>query len=180
MLKNKVIFSINRRQIVTLSLAWIAIGTTSNCFFGSRAIAQQFGQGEIQPKPIYANVNEVKSFIYSWFALLDRQVSEISLFKFLAKDNLTMQLPETIVDNREDFSQWYLDVQRGIVTNTHDVRELEVIPRGNGEYDVQLQVDWQGKTLEGEIVKRAYQQQWKVVTDKDKRLLIQEYLVEEI
>lgn len=91
-----------------------------------------------------------------------------------------MQFPEMTVNNPDDFSKWYSNVQKTIQTNTHDVRQLEVTPKGNGEFDVKLTVDWQAQTREGEAITQAYQQQWKIVTDARNRLLIQEYLVEEV
>lgn len=139
------------------------------------AIAQNTTQAQLKT----ANVNEVKSFIYSWFALLDRQVSEISLFKFLDLDNLTMEVPEATISDRDDFSNWYLDRQQAIATNTYDIEQLEVIPQGEGKFDVRLKLNWQAKTRDGETLEQAYQQQWTIVTDERRRLLIREYLVEE-
>lgn len=171
---------ISRGKIVTLLALSIGVNIGSSHLLGNVATAQNTSQAQTQSITYVANVNEVKSFIYSWFALLDRQVSEISLLKFLDLDNLTMQFPETTVNNREEFSNWYLSVQEAIESNTHDVKLLEVTPQDNGEFDVKLVVDWQAKTRKGEIVSQSYLQQWKIVTNDRKRLLIQDYLVEEI
>ena len=143
------------------------------------ASAQTISQTKNKSKPNVANVNEVKSFVYSWFALLDRQVSEISLLKFLDQDNLMMKFPSMMVNNHEDFSQWYLNLQQNIKTNIYDIEQLSVIPTGAGEFEVQLKVNWQAKTLEGADITRTYQQRWKIVSDDKNRLLIQDYLVEE-
>lgn len=91
-----------------------------------------------------------------------------------------MQFPETTVNNLDEFSQWHLSVREAIESNTHDIQQLEVTPKGNGEFDVQLKVNWQAQTLEGEAMNRVYRQQWKIVTDERKRLLIQDYIVEEV
>ena len=180
------ITSIHQQRIATL-LITIGIGIISNCFFSNAAIAklaigiaQTTSQTESQSTLNVANVNEVKGFIYSWFALLDRQVSEISLLKFLDKDNLSMKFPEMTVNNPDDFSEWYLGVQKAIKSNTHDIQQLSVTPQKNGEFDIQIKVNWQAQTLEGESITQAYQQQWKIVTDARNRLLIREYLVEEV
>ena len=167
----------NRRSPIIL-LFTIAIAF--NCGFPLTAIAQDTSQPEDRSQLKTANVNEIKIFIYSWFALLDRQVSEISLFKFLDFDNLTMEVPEATISDRQDFSNWYLELQKDIETNTYDVEQLEVTPLGNGEFDVKLRVNWQAETRNGEILERAYQQQWKIITDERRRLLIQEYLSEEL
>ena len=156
------------------------MGTKIKYAIDSRAIALPLAQAEAQSATSVANPNEVKSFIYSWFALLDRQVSEISLFKFLDEDNLIMQFPEMTVRNSDDFSKWYLGVQKTIKTNSHDVRQLKVTPKGNGEFDVDLKVNWQAVTREGEAIEQTYQQQLKIVTDANNRLLIQSYLVEKV
>ena len=91
-----------------------------------------------------------------------------------------MQFPEMTVNNPDDFSEWYLGVQEAIESNTHDVRRVEVMPKGDGEYNVEVRVNWQAQTREGEAIEQVYQQQWKIITDSNRRLLIQEYLVEEI
>ena len=168
----------NRRSPVILF--WTIATITLNCWFPLTAIAQDTSQPAERSQLRTVNVNEVKIFIYSWFALLDRQVSEISLFKFLDFDNLTMQVPEATIGDRQDFSDWYLELQRDIETNTYDVEQLEVTPTGEGEFDVRLRVNWQAQTRDGETVERTYQQQWKIITDERRRLLIQEYLSEEV
>ena len=76
-----------------------------------------------------------------------------------------MKFPEMTVNNRDDFSKWYLGVQEVITSNTHDVQQVEVSPKGNGEFDVQIEVNWQAQTRDGEAINQAYQQQWKIVTD---------------
>lgn len=175
-----VISNIVQKQFIALLIAGISMSTIASYLFNSNAIAQELTQTESQAASTVANVNEVKTFIYSWFALLDRQVSIISLLKFLDRDNLTMEFPEMTVDNPDDFSKWYLGVQEAVRSNTHDVQQVEVTPKGNGEFDIVVEVNWQAQTLDGEAINRAYQQQWKVVTDRNRRLLIQEYLVEEV
>ena len=174
-----IISNIVRSKTLILFITCFGVGTTSNYLFSSNVIAQDISQ-ESQTSPTVANVNEVKTFVYSWFALLDRQVSEISLSKFLDKDNLTMEFPEMTVNNLDDFSTWYLGVQEAIKSNTHNVRQVEVTPQGNGEFNVNVAVNWLAQTREGEEINQAYQQQWKIITDRNRRLLIQEYLVEEI
>ena len=164
----------------------IGINAVSNYLLGNSVIpsiglarAQTISQTQNQSTPNVANVNEVKSFVYSWFALLDRQVSEISLLKFLDQDNLTMKFPSMMVNNHEDFSQWYLKLQQDIKTNIYDIQQLSVIPTGAGEFEVQLKVNWQAKTLEGADITQTYKQRWKIVSDDRNRLLIQDYLVKE-
>ena len=174
------ISNIIRQKTITLLIICIGVGTTSNYLFSNNAIAQTISQTDNPSVTPIANVNEVKTFVYSWFALLDRQVSEISLLKFLDKDNLKMEFPEMTVNNPDDFSEWYLGVQETIKSNTHDVRLVEVTPKGNGEFDVVVEVNWQAQTRNGEAISQAYQQQWKIISDRNRRLLIQEYLVEEI
>lgn len=169
-----------RVKTVTMLILSIAFSVGSNYLFDNKATAQNSDRVETQSKKYVANVNEVKSFVYSWFALLDRQVSEISLLKFLDPDNLNMQFSEMTVSDGEEFSQWYLGVQKTIESNSHDVQTLEVTPGKNGEFDVKLVVDWQAKTRQGETITQTYLQQWKIVTDKRGRLLIRDYLVEEI
>ena len=177
--KRKTSFKIALGKIITLLVLSIGISAGSN-LLGNRVIAQNTSQAETPSGRYVANTNEVKSFVYSWFALLDRQVSEISLLKFLDLDNLMMQFPEATVNNREEFSDWYLGVQKIIESNSHNVKQLEVTPRNNGEFDVKLVVDWQAKTRQGETVTQTYLQQWKIVTNERRRLSIQDYLVEEI
>ena len=112
--------------------------------------------------------------------MLDRQVSEISLFKFLDLDNLTMEVPEATIGDRDDFSTWYLNRQQAIATNTYDVEQLEVTPLGEGKFEVRLRLNWQATTRNGETLEQAFQQRWTIVTDERRRLLIRKYLVEEL
>ena len=173
------ILNTTRQQIVTL-ITCIGVGVTSNYLFTNPIVAQTISQTASEPIANVTNVNDVKTFIYSWFALLDRQASEISLLKFLDRDNLTMQFPEMTVNNSDDFSKWYSGVQSAIKSNTHDVQQVEVTPKGNGEFDVEVEVNWQAQSRKGKAITQAYKQQWTVVTDARNRLLIQDYLVKEV
>ena len=163
---------------LTLVALLFGMSTGSIYAIDRQANAQTISQTENTSTTSVANTNEVKSFIYSWFALLDRQVSEISLLKFLDTDNLNMQFPEMKVKNADEFSQWYLGVQKTIKTNTYNVRQLEVVPKENAEFDVRLKVDWQATTRNGKAISKNYQQQWTIVTNERNRLLIRDYLVE--
>ena len=180
MSEKKIILSINKRQFIYFIVFFVGVSATSNHLFSNIAIAQSISQTKNQSVSNLPNINEVKSFVYSWFALLDHQGAEISLLKFLDRDNLTMQFPEMTVNNQDDFRKWYLGVQEAIETNTHNIQQLEVMPKENGEFNIKARVNWQAQTREGEAVAQDYQQQWKVVTDEKNHLLIQDYLVEEI
>lgn len=185
MSQKKVTSKIDKLTNINLLVLLIGVNVVSNHLLGNSVVpsiglanAQAISQTKNKFTPNVANVNEVKSFVYSWFALLDRQVSEISLLKFLAQDNLTMKFPSMMVNNHEDFSQWYLNLQKDIKTNSYDIQQLLVIPTGAGEFEVKLKVNWQAKTLEGANITQSYTQQWKIVSDDRNRLLIQDYLVE--
>ena len=163
---------------LTLIALLLGISTGSIYSINRPATAQTTSHTENTFPTSVANTNEVKSFIYSWFALLDRQVSEISLLKFLDTDSLTMQFPEMTVKNADEFSKWYLGVQKTIKTNTYNVKQLEVVPKDKGEFDVRLKVDWQATTRDGKAISQTYRQQWTIITDARNRLLIRDYLVE--
>ena len=120
-----------KMRIIALSIAFVGISLTSNYVLSNVATAQNISQS----KTVSPNINQANSFIYDWFYRLDSQISETTLLTFLDPDNLLMQFPEMTVNNYDDFGKWYLGVQKAIKTNTHDVQQLEVTPRGNGLVD---------------------------------------------
>lgn len=121
--------------------------------------------------------NDVKSFVYEWFALFDHQADESRFLPRLGTVNLTMTLPETTLHSQADFGRWYRGILERIKTNSHDVRDLRVTKRADGGYDVELTVRWQATTFAGESIDQTFRQNWEIAIPPDGRLVISRYVV---
>jgi|CXWL01.1.fsa_nt_gi hypothetical protein len=93
------------------------------------------------------NENEIKSFVYHWFALFDKHVEVAQFLGLIAEDGLEMQYPGADkISSHEDFKNWYAGVGNVIKSNTHAVEHIHLNHRADRKYEVDLVVLWQAVT----------------------------------
>lgn len=106
--------------------------------------------------------NDVKAFVYQWFAGFDHQRE---LDYFLAKlpaTELNMQFPDWPIKNRDDFTKWYMDVIDNIRYNEHHLVRLDVTGNEQDGWQVDLSLRWVAVTYAGEHFDVNVLQQWRV------------------
>lgn len=121
--------------------------------------------------------NELRGFVYQWFAWYDRHDNEGLFLRHLADQGLEMCLPEGTLRSHADFSDWYQGIGKTIRANTHDVSGLRVTPMGKDSFDVDLFVWWRAVTCEGTPLSERFRQNWEVAS-RDGKFIIQRLAVE--
>jgi len=107
--------------------------------------------------------NEIKSFVYQIFSLLDRHAEISQLLLLFADEDLDMRLPEGKVASHQDFEKWYAGIGSKYQSNTHTVERIDVQIPSKGDYRVDLVVHWQALDREGKFTSFRAHQQWKIV-----------------
>lgn len=133
-------------------------------------------------KTLY-NENDVKAFVYNWFAGFDHQ-SDIGVFKrHLDPEKVDMYFPDTppsIIKSFSDFEKWYNNVIENIQWNFHEISNLKVSGDEMNGFSVSLDINWKAKTYEGKTLCKDVHQDWKVKVDKSRNFIIEKHFAQEI
>ena len=106
--------------------------------------------------------NEIKSFVYQVFSLLDRH-AEISQLLLLFAEDINMVVPEGKINSHQEFEKWYRDIGTRYQSNAHQIERLEVHIPAKGDYRVDLTMHWQALDIDGKYMSHRMRQQWKIV-----------------
>jgi len=119
--------------------------------------------------------NDVKAFVYQWFAGFDHQV-DISFFKkHLPPGKLDMYFPDFPISRLSDFERWYNGVCDNIQWNAHHLSNLNVSGDEKDGFFISLDVNWKAKTYSGESYDMNVHQDWTVKVDKGRNFVIEKH-----
>jgi mannose-6-phosphate isomerase-like protein (cupin superfamily) len=113
------------------------------------------------------NENDIRSFVYRWFGLLDERADVVELMTRLSPDKLRMEFADKkVVTSPEAFRKVYTTWTDGFVTSVHKVEQLNVeLDPAKGQYRVRVVFSWERTTADGMPPRQArYQSDW-VLTD---------------
>lgn len=101
-----------------------------------------------KPRDVQAiNSNDVKSFVYDWFAHFDRIAAPDYFLDHLDQDDMVLVFGRIISDH-DGFRAWYTDWARHCPWDFHDISNLEVSGDAESGFAVQFTVrhvgEWQG------------------------------------
>ncbi len=93
------------------------------------------------------NSNDVKSFVYDWFAHFDRIAAPDYFLDHLDPDDMALVFARTIRDH-DGFRAWYADWVRHCPWDFHDISDLEVSGSSETGFTAQFTVrhvgEWHG------------------------------------
>ena len=116
--------------------------------------------------------NDVKSFVYKWFAMFDHQ-EDINKFKMhLPKQNVVMNFPDFPIRKMADFEKWYGGVIDNIQFNSHDISNLKVTGNEKDGYEVSFHVNWKANTYDKKTYDVNVAQQWQIKVDENRNFII--------
>ena len=138
--------------------------------------SKTFNQKNYDPnaKTTYSE-NDVKAFVYSWFAGFDHQ-ADIAVFKrHLNPTKVDMLFPDFPIKSIGDFERWYKGVIETIQWNAHKISNLEVSGDEMRGYTVSLNINWKAKTYKGETYDLNIHQEWLVKVDQSRNFIIEKH-----
>ena len=125
-------------------------------------------------KTMYSE-NDVKAFVYNWFAGFDHQ-ADINMFKkHLNPEKMDMYFPDFPIKSIEDFERWYNNVIDNIQWNTHRISNLKVFGDEINGFSVSLDINWKAKTYKDETFDMNIHQEWMVKVDKSRNFVIEKH-----
>lgn len=120
--------------------------------------------------------NELRGFVYDWFALFDRNAPVGEFLPFLVDRGLDMRFPEAKLASVADFRRWYAGILATIRSASHDVLSIELIPAGPHAV-IHLVVRWRATTVAGQPLDFTVRQRWVVDRGPGGRPVIRSYVV---
>lgn len=127
-----------------------------------------------QAKTLYSE-NDVKAFVYRWFAGFDHQ-ADIGVFKrHLNPEKIDMHFPDFPIKSMGDFERWYNGVIDNVQWNTHKISNLEVGGDERNGFSVSLNIHWKAKTYKGETYDLNVHQEWLVKVDQSRNFIIEKH-----
>ncbi|MDD5584740.1 MAG: hypothetical protein PHV55_06770 [Candidatus Omnitrophica bacterium] len=124
--------------------------------------------------------NDVKSFVYRWFAWLDHQVEDFLFLYHLSKEDLLMEMPEVKITTHAGFIKWYQAARSETESIMYEVGDITVKHLAGGKYSVALSVRCKSKTIKGKTRDVKYKQNWELSVSPAGRLTINRYRVKKV
>lgn len=122
--------------------------------------------------------NHLRSFVYNWFSLFDRNAPVGDFLRHLPRQHFLMRFPEQDIKNQADFKGWYANIQKTIKTANHEIKQLNI--QKDGEfYKIELIVLWRATSTDEKPLSFDAFQTWKVKLDSAKNPIIYEYIIQD-
>ena len=106
--------------------------------------------------------NDVKSFVYQWFAAFDHQL-ESGYFLNRVSEQVEMQYPDFPIQSKQDFLRWYQGVTDNIVWNGHTIKEMTVKGDQSSGWDVSYDVNWKARSKDNQQYDVMVHQELKII-----------------
>jgi len=106
--------------------------------------------------------NDVKSFVYQWFAAFDHQLESGYFLNRLA-ESVQMQYPDFPISSKEDFLRWYKGVTDNIVWNAHSIAGMKVTGDQKNGWNVSYDVNWKAKSKDNQNYDVMVHQELRVI-----------------
>jgi ankyrin repeat protein len=126
----------------------------------------------------YYSENDVKAFVYGWFAGFDHQVDADTFINHLDENDIDILYPDFKVNSIDDFLRWYQGVQDSIQWNSHEISRVKVWGSESAGFNVSLDVHWQAKSYNNEEFDLVVHQDWEVSVNKDRIFIINKLIAE--
>ena len=120
---------------------------------------------DLRPGPemvLHFNENDIKSFVYKWFGLLDERADAPTLIALFSFNQIDMLMADkTVITSPEAFEKWYNTWSATLTWYAHKVEEITVrMDPSKGEYRVQAVFTLYGTTKDKKPVQKRYQSDW--------------------
>jgi hypothetical protein len=121
--------------------------------------------------------NDVKAFVYSWFAGFDKQADEGFFLSHLDDADMVIEFPERTLKSHKDFIDWYAGIKKDIAYNRHHIKDVLVSFVSPGKYEALIELEWTARKRDGSSVDMPIAQKWEIDTGVGGNMVIRRYIV---
>jgi hypothetical protein len=117
------------------------------------------------------NDNDVKAFVYSWFAAADHDGDYKRLFSFLDPGGFEIKIPGLTLTTTEGVDKWRQAVRASLTDEGHDIDSVCVTRRNDGRIVADIKGRWIGRE-KGKPFERPFRQVWSLTSSEQHPLLL--------
>ena len=122
--------------------------------------------------------SQIKQFVKKWFEQFDLLPEDDSFFIKMLSDNVTLKMTEGDFHGHAGFRDWYTQVRRQFKPGCdHEVQQVEIHSKGNGQYAIDLRVRLVANRHDGEKVDLLVNEDWILNLSNNGHVSIEEYIV---
>ena len=116
--------------------------------------------------------NDIKSFVFRIFSMYERatvgkQRVPAEAFAELVDENIHVDFPDYKIRSRQEFIEWHHWIHNLLVSDDHDITNIDVSYLMNGKYQVRFDVRWRGEFKDGSFTDINLEQYW-IMYESDK------------
>ncbi|WED23806.1 NAD(P)H-dependent oxidoreductase [Vibrio sp. JC009] len=121
--------------------------------------------------------SRVNQFVKKWFSQFDLLPEDDSYFIKQLSENVELEVPEGSFKGHAGFRDCYSNIRKTIKPGCrHEVQQVQVNDKGNGQYNVDLRVKFAAETYTGEKIEMLINEQWLVTLSSNGQVSIHQYL----
>jgi hypothetical protein len=126
--------------------------------------------------------NDVKAFIYKWFAGFDRIEKNKEFFKkHMDPENVDMYYPKNPIKTIQEFDKWHDEEVIGkIQSNIHHLSNVQVRGDENNGFFISLDINWKANFKDKSRENINIHQNWEVKVDQKRNFIITKHRAEVI
>ena len=109
------------------------------------------------------NENEIKSFVYKWFALLDEKAPAYSLRELISAQDLYMELSGVKIASPDAFEDWYRMQLKALDCRKSELDTISVAFKGKKQYKADISLVVSERDSNGMIVKKKFKESWTMI-----------------
>jgi len=133
---------------VVIAAIWFFCGLNTSLYASESNLNSLSLSYSAEAREKYSD-NDVKSFIYQWFAAFDHQ-REAGYFLNRMTETVNMEYPDFPIHSQADFLRWYRGVTDNIVWNSHHLDTIFVTGEQDTGWDVSYVVNWKARAKNGQ------------------------------
>ena len=129
-------------------------------------------------KALHSTDTQIQQFVKKWFEQFDLLPEDESFFIKRLSEQVVLKMAEGDFHGHSGFRDWYSQVRAQFKPGCdHEVQQVEISSKADGQYAVDLRVRLVADRLDGEKVDLLVNEDWVVSLDGNGQVIIHEYMV---
>ncbi len=109
--------------------------------------------------------NDIKSFVHRVFSMYERATVgkervPAEAFTELVDEHIHVDFPDYKIRSRQEFIEWHHWIHDLLVSDDHDITNIDVSYLANGQYQARFDVRWRGEFKDGSYTDLQLEQRW--------------------
>ncbi len=113
--------------------------------------------------------NRLLSLVHYWLALIEDPSRNPEPVAEILADEFSLNFSSGPITDFEDFKAWLAGPASQVSASTHDVKNFEYESRGNDQYTLSVDFDWEGILPNGTVLEAETRHKWTVLDNPAER-----------